>query len=146
MTPNASRITGHLWGDSNGQRWIMNPSTGYSHEDVNMVLLYVLVISNKLLTKHSSCRYLDVPCRSCDVTKEIDVFIHYQKQLPNIWNTQLQYSHLIFWFTGNGLAPNTNKYCDLNATLTCSVMDEKCNLQCPKLKTNYRMYRNVSLF
>ena len=30
-------------------------------------------------------------------------------------------------------APTTNKYCDVNARVTCSVMEEKCNLQCSKL-------------
>ena len=38
----------------------------------------------------------------------------------------------------------TNTYCDFNATLTCSVMDEKYNLQCPKLNIYNGIYRNVS--
>ena len=47
----------------------------------------------------------------------------------NIWNLRSKHSHLTFLFAGNGLAPNTNKYCGLYATFTCSVMGEKCNLQ-----------------
>ena len=38
---------------------------------------------------------------------------------------------LVIWFAGNDLAPTTNKHCDFNATLTCSVMGENatCNVQ-----------------
>ena len=68
-------------------------------------------------------------------------------------------THVAFRFVGNGLAPTTNKYCDINATLTCSdswdyytfivvsgVMDEKCNLQCSKWEIHNRMYRSVAVF
>ena len=52
--------------------------------------------------------------------------------------------YLELWFAGNSLAVSTNKYWDLkNATLKCSVMDERCNLQYPKLKISNRMYRNA---
>ena len=45
-------------------------------------------------------------------------------KLWNIWKAHWEHSYLTVWFTGNGLAPTTNKYCGLNATLACSVMDE----------------------
>ena len=51
---------------------------------------------------------------------------------------------LTFWLAGNGLVPTTNKWCDLNATPKCSVMDEKYNLKYPKLKIHIWIYRNVS--
>ena len=60
----------------------------------------------------------------------------------NIWKGQLKHSYLTLWFAGNGLAPSTNKYYDFDATLTCSGMDKKCSLHCPKLKIHNRMYRN----
>ena len=41
---------------------------------------------------------------------------------------------------------NHRQVFDFNAPLTCSVMDEKYNLQCPKLKIHNRIYRNVSFF
>ena len=34
--------------------------------------------------------------------------------------------------------PTTNRYYDFNANLMCGVMDEKCNLQCLKLKKHNR--------
>ena len=48
------------------------------------------------------------------------------------------------WFEGNGLAPTSNKYCDLNVTPTRGVMDDKCDLQYVKLKIHNRIYSNVS--
>ena len=71
------------------------------------------------------------------------MLIHRQR-IWTIWKSQWKHSYFTFSFTGNGLAPTTNKCCDFNAILSCSVMDEKCNLQCPKLKIHHRMYRNVS--
>ena len=44
------------------------------------------------------------------------------------------HSYLTFWFTGNGLAPTTNKYCDFNATHMCSVTDGKKQLEMSKIK------------
>ena len=38
----------------------------------------------------------------------------------NIWKPWLKKSHGTFCFAGNWLAPTINKYCDFNATLTCS--------------------------
>ena len=62
----------------------------------------------------------------------------------NIWKAQWKNSYLTFQFAGNGLAPVTHKYCDLNANLACSAMDANCNLQCPKLTKHNRIYRDVS--
>ena len=47
---------------------------------------------------------------------------------------------------GNGLAPTTNKYCDFNATLMCSIMNENCNLQSSKSKIPNWMHKIVSFF
>ena len=47
---------------------------------------------------------------------------------------------------GKSLALATNKYYDFNTTLMCSCINEKCNLQCPKLNMQNRMYRSVSFF
>ena len=55
--------------------------------------------------------------------------------------------HLIFRFADiNGSAPTTNKYCGYKETLTCIVLDEKCSLQCPKLKIHNKMHRNILFF
>ena len=72
--------------------------------------------------------------------------MHYRQKIWNILKAQGKHSYSTFRCAGNGLAPTTNKYCDLNATLTCSVMDEKYNFQYPKLKTHNRMYRSLSFF
>ena len=61
-----------------------------------------------------------------------------EKKLWDNWKAQWKHSYLTFWFAGNGLAPTTNRYCDINATIKCNVMDENCNLQCPKLKINIK--------
>ena len=47
-----------------------------------------------------------------------------------------RWKHLYFTFSfaGNGLTPTINNYCGFTVTLTRSVMDEKCNMQCAKLK------------
>ena len=42
------------------------------------------------------------------------------------------------------MAAATDKYCNFNATLAYSALDEKYYLQCPGLNINYIMYRNVS--
>ena len=57
--------------------------------------------------------------------------IHYQQKIWTIWKALWKHWYFTFRFAGNGLAPNTNKYFDINAFLTCTVMDEKCyfNLQ-----------------
>ena len=72
--------------------------------------------------------------------------IHYREQLWKLWKAQWKHSYLTFWFAGNGLPPTANNYCDFNATLTCNVIDEECNIQCPKSKECNRLYRNVSFF
>ena len=41
------------------------------------------------------------------------------------------------------MAPTTNKYCDLTAIHSCSVTDEKCNLQCPKSKIYNRKWQEL---
>ena len=74
------------------------------------------------------------------------IYIHYRQKGWNIWKVQWNHSYLIFWFAGNGMAPMTNMYCNFNATLVCGVMEEKCNMQCPKLKRHNRVLRNVSFF
>ena len=43
------------------------------------------------------------------------------------WKVQWKHSYLTIWFAGIGLAPTTHRYCGFNATLACSVMDERCN-------------------
>ena len=68
--------------------------------------------------------------------------IHYRKHMVYLEST-LKNSYLTFWFAGNGLAPPTNKYCDFNASLAFSVMDDKCNLQSRKLKIRSRVYTNI---
>ena len=65
-------------------------------------------------------------------------------KIRNICKAEWKHLYLSFWFAGNCLLQTTNKYCDFNTALTCSVMDEKGNLQCPKLKIHNRMYRNGS--
>ena len=55
---------------------------------------------------------------------------------------QRKHSYMKFRFAGNGFAPAT-RYCDLDAALACSVIYEKCNLQCPKLQKHMRIYWNV---
>ena len=72
--------------------------------------------------------------------------MHYQKKLYNIWKALWKHSYLAFGFAGNGLAPTTNKYRYCNVALPCSVIGEKCNLQCPKFKINNRLCRNVWFF
>ena len=62
----------------------------------------------------------------------------------NIWKVRRKHSHSTFWWTKNSKAPTTNKYCDFNATLTCSVLDEKYNFQYSKLKIHNKLYSNVS--
>ena len=39
-----------------------------------------------------------------------------------------------------------HKYCDFNASLMCGVMEEKYNLQCPKLQIHNAGSNNVSIF
>ena len=60
--------------------------------------------------------------------------IHHRQKLWNIWLAQWERLYLIFWFAGNGLAPTTKNYSDMNTTLICSRMDKKCTW----------FYRNVS--
>ena len=61
---------------------------------------------------------------------------------PNIYTIgkkgkrKARWKHLYFTFSfaGNGLTPTINNYYGFTVTLTRSVMDEKCNMQCAKLK------------
>ena len=62
------------------------------------------------------------------------------------WKTQWRHSFFRFRFAECGLAPTTTHILWKNATLTCSVIDEKCNLQSSKSKIHHRIYRNVSFF
>ena len=39
-----------------------------------------------------------------------------------------------------------HKYCDFNASLMCGVMEEKYNLQCPKLQIHSAGSNNVWIF
>ena len=48
------------------------------------------------------------------------------KKIWNIWIVQWKHSYLTFLFAGNDLALTINRYCDFNAALTFSLMDEKC--------------------
>ena len=72
-------------------------------------------------------------------------YIHYRPKVWNIRKTQWKLSHQTFWFTTNGLAPTINKYGDFNVTPTCSVMDDKWNLQCPE-KNIYRNLQKCVIF
>ena len=65
--------------------------------------------------------------------------IHDRQKIADIWTPQWKHSHLIFWFAENGLASTINKYCHFNATLVSSAMDDKCNLQSPKLEIHNRI-------
>ena len=66
--------------------------------------------------------------------------LHYQQKLWNIWKAQWRHSYLTFWFAWNDLALIPNKYCAFNTTLICSVMGEKCNLQCLEVKIHNKIY------
>ena len=95
----------------------------YQIKNQNSLLPYVNTFSNAHHKHH-------------DYIKKI-VAIHTTSgaSLPaKIWNilkAQWKRSCFTFRFSGNGLAPTTNKYCDFSATLTCSVIDENiiCNVQ-----------------
>ena len=80
-------------------------------------------------------------CRPDEMKSRPDGMLFYF--LLSLLGFHRKHSYSTFWFTGNGVAPTTNKYCDFNATLTYSVMNEKYNLQCPKLMQHYRIYRNA---
>ena len=63
----------------------------------------------------------------------------------NIWKRKGKRSYLTFWLAGNDMAPTTNKYRDFNPILTSNVLNDKCNLWCPKLKMQNRVHSRVSL-
>ena len=46
------------------------------------------------------------------------------------------------WFVGNGLASTTNKYCYFNATLTCSIVDERkrYTIECTEMCNFWYLY------
>ena len=48
------------------------------------------------------------------------------KKIWNIWIVQWKHSYLTFLFAGKHLALTKTRYCDFNAALTFSLMDEKC--------------------
>ena len=58
----------------------------------------------------------------------------------------MEYSYSTFRLAGNGSTPTTNKYHDFDVTLTCSVMDEKHNLQCLKLKISQQNVQKCVIF
>ena len=69
------------------------------------------------------------------------VYVCILHKIWNIWKAQKKHPYLTISLAANGLAPTTNKYCDFNVTLRCSVMDEKCNLQCPTYyKRHFEMH------
>ena len=62
----------------------------------------------------------------------------------DIWKAHSKPPYLTFCFAGNCLASNNNKYCDFNATLACSFMDDKYNLRCSKLKIhNFDLHKHI---
>ena len=52
--------------------------------------------------------------------------LHHQQKIWNIWIVQWKHSYLTFLFAENDLALTINRFCDFNAALTFSLMDEKC--------------------
>ena len=70
------------------------------------------------------------------------VAIYIIDKIWNIWKSQWKHSYLTLKFAGNGLESTTNKCCDFNATITCSVM-VKMQLAIFEIKDN-EIYRNVS--
>ena len=56
---------------------------------------------------------------------------HYWHKIWNIWKSKWKHSYSTFWFAGNGLALTTNKFCDLNATIMCSLWTKSaiCRVQ-----------------
>ena len=70
-------------------------------------------------------------------------FIHNRQKCWCFSKAQYKHSYLTFWFTANGLAQTTNKYCDFKATLTCSILVAKSNLQCLKFMIHNRIYTDV---
>ena len=72
--------------------------------------------------------------------------LHYRQKIWTSWKTQWKHSFFLFRFAECGLAPTTTHILWQYATLTCSVIDEKCNLQSSKSKIHNRIYRNVSFF
>ena len=51
-----------------------------------------------------------------------------------IQEVQWKHLYLAYWFAGNGLAPTINMYCDLNAILTYTAMDEKIQFAMSEMK------------
>ena len=70
-------------------------------------------------------------------------FIHNRQKCGCFSKAQYKHSYFTFWFTANGLAQTTNKYCDFKATLTCSILVAKSNLQCLKFMIHNRIYTDV---
>ena len=67
-----------------------------------------------------------------------------QAKIWTIWKTQWKHSYLTFWIAVNGLALTTaNKYCDFNASLTCSVMDKNATCYSSKWDKYDKIYWSV---
>ena len=85
---------------------------------------------------------------STDTERQWVVWLKYlyilSANIWNIWKAQWEHSYLTLWFAGSCVAPTTNKYFDLNATLMRRLITKNCILECPKLKIYNGMYRNVS--
>ena len=63
--------------------------------------------------------------------------------LLNIWKADWKHPYLRFWLDRKVVAPTANKCCHLNLTISCSVMEENCNLQCLKLKLHNTIRKNI---
>ena len=61
----AFRSTGHLWGQTTGQRWIS--FTKCQTCELFFFFFFFDVNLSKPLYKQSSCRWVDTPWRSCDI-------------------------------------------------------------------------------
>ena len=89
---------------------------------------------NKVYIETSSISYRHTNYWQIETCKYTHLIYTTGKKLLSIEKVQWKHSHVIFWFPENGMAPTTNRYCHFNENLTWTVMDDKCNLQCTKLK------------
>ena len=74
------------------------------------------------------------------------MYVHYRKTSWNIGKTPWKHPNLTFWFAGNGLTLTTNKYCDFNTTLTCSVMDEVMQFAMSDIKDKQQNVQECVIF
>ena len=72
---NTFRIAGFLWGKFTSHRWITNRLDSLNKRTVvrNCYAFFVVRL-NKLLNKYSSCRCLEAPSHSYDVSHDIGIF------------------------------------------------------------------------